>query len=346
MRALLKRQPVLPAPICGVSDYVFRDLCRRMGAEATYTQMISATALSRGDAKTRERIDLEPGEPKVIVQLFGCEPEHLARSCALVERLGAWGVDLNMGCPARKVIAQGSGAALMRSRERVARIVGAMRGALSIPLSVKMRWDWDGRSEAALELGRIARDEGADAVTLHARLYRQGYAGTANWPWIERLASALDIPVIGNGDVRRPEQARQMLERTDCAGVMIGRALIGNPWLLRNALSAVRGGEGEPSGCSGPSWAERRAVLLEHAAAMERRYGRRGLVRFRKQAVEYIRGVAGARHLRPLLMRAERVDQFRVVLDHSSWSAGGPLRRSEAADPDRLVTEGPIGPAR
>ncbi|HOE96923.1 MAG TPA: tRNA-dihydrouridine synthase [Candidatus Sumerlaeota bacterium] len=324
-RSLLARQPALPAPMCGISDFPWRELCRRMGARVTYTQMVSAEALWRGDAKTLEILDLAPGETHVAMQLFGGEPEALAHACRVLQDHGALLIDLNMGCPARKITCSHAGSALLNDLPRVARIFRAMRQATRVPLTAKMRWDWaDGltpadalndkqRAGAALAVARLAEAEGLDGVCLHARTREQGYSGVANWELIARLKEAVAIPVVGNGDIREPADALQMRAHSGCDGVMIGRALIGDPWLLGDILAALEAGHAAPR--RAPDWPTRRALMLEHAALMFERRGPRGLIQFRKHAAAYLRGLRGAKLLRTELMQAATLEELSALLD-------------------------------
>jgi tRNA-dihydrouridine synthase B len=306
-RELLECQPVLPAPMCGLSDYAFRSLCRQMGAELTFTQMVSAEGLFRSDKKSMDILDLEDSEPGLAIQLFGANPETLAESAKILQDRGAALIDLNMGCPVRKVVASSAGAALLKDLPLAARIFRAMRAVTRVPLTVKMRWDWEGPQGAALEAGRIAEAEGLDGVCLHARTRAQTYAARAQWDLIARMKDALSIPVVGNGDIRRPADALGMMRTSRCDAVMIGRGLIGAPWLLRDALEAVRKGEA-PEEYPPLDWAARRRFILTHAAMMFERHGAKGLVLFRKHASAYLKGVAGARHMRERMMRVTTMD--------------------------------------
>ena len=316
-RELLQRQPVLPAPMCGISDFPFRDVCRQMGAEFTWTQMVSSEALIRGDEKTLEILDISEAtpEPALGMQLFGAEPEKLAESCRILEQRGAAVLDLNMGCPAKKITCSKSGSALLRDLPLVREIFRAMRAATTVPLTVKMRWDWaDDEEGSALEAAKIAEGEGLEAVCLHARTREQGYSGEANWELIGKLKQAIGIPVIGNGDVRSGADALEMMRQSGCDAVMIGRGAIGDPWLIGEALEAVRTGTAR-SERRVPTWDERRGMMLHHARKMAERKGEeRGVVQFRKHAAQYLRGVPGGKKLRERLMHVKRLDELEVVL--------------------------------
>jgi nifR3 family TIM-barrel protein len=250
----------------------------------------------------------------------------MARAAEIVQALGAAVIDVNMGCPARKIVSSRSGAALLRDPDRARRVLRAMRRVARVPLTVKARWDWDdgqaGRG-SALEILRAAEEEGVDGFCLHARTREQGYAGTANWERIaEARRAAPEMPLVGNGDVRAPADALEMLRRSGCDAVMIGRAVIGDPWLLGAALRAIRGDRLDSAPCArsdsasyAPSWPERRATMLRHARMMADRRGERAVVAFRKHAAAYLRGLPGAKRLRAEIMRVQTLEGLARALD-------------------------------
>lgn len=320
-REILAAQPVLPAPMCGISDHAFRAMCRERGGPLTYTQMVAAHGVVRRDPKTISILDLLGDEPLLAMQLFGNDPDLLGESAAILEELGADIVDLNMGCPARKVTAGCGGSALLREPGLCRKIFRAMRAGLTVPFTVKMRWDWDDDAGCSLDIARMAEEEGVDGVCLHARTRQEAYSGQADWSRIRRLKEALSIPVVGNGDVRTPADAARMIRETGCDGVMIGRAAIGNPWLIGGALGAamncLRGGEASGGSWveTAPDWEARRESMVRHAALMaEARGERQGLVTFRKHAAAYMRGVRGVKQIRPRLMQVDNLDDLISVL--------------------------------
>ncbi len=329
-RQLLSEQPVLPSPMCGISDFAFRSLCREFGGPMAYTQMVASEGVARGHQKTLEILDLHEPEPRLGMQVFGCDPQKLAESARKLESLGATVVDLNMGCPARNVTGSMGGSALLRRPELVREIFRAMRAALTVPFTVKMRWDWDDGSGAALEIGKIAEEEGLDGLCLHARTREQGYSGKADWEKIRQLKESVSIPVVGNGDVRSPQDAVAMIRQTGCDAVMIGRGAIGDPWLLRGAMAAIAGigptnfpdaASGEPTHAD---WESRREVMLRHAELMVRCKGmKRGLTEFRKHAVAYLRGVRGVRQLRQKMMAIADLGALANILDDPQEIEGG-----------------------
>ncbi len=307
-RRLLLDSPLLPAPMCGYSDRPFRDLLRQMGAHLVYTEMFSAEAMIRGDPKTWRLMDFRNEPSPVVAQIFGNRPAAMAEAARIAVRIGADAVDLNMGCPAKKVVRSGTGEALPDDPDTVRAVVRAMRRAVDVPVTAKMRWRTDG---STLQIARICEDEGLDALALHARTRAQGYSGEARWSWIAALKQAVFVPVIGNGDVTTADDALRMRRETGCDAVMAGRALVGNPWLVRDVARALSGEEPLPP----PDDGERLRVLLEHASLMYEHGGKRGLIEFRKHCCNYIKGLPGARQARPELMQATELSVLRELVE-------------------------------
>ena len=340
---------VIPAPMCNVSDRPFRGLNRSAGAHLVTTQMVSCEGLVRHDRKTWDLLDIAGEEAPVAVQLLGSNPEVLAEAARLIVDQGAALVDFNMGCPARNVTGNACGSALMKEPELVARIVRTIRAAISVPFTVKMRAGWDGKDFSALKLAKICESEGAEAVCLHARTREQGYRGQADWSLIAAMRAELQVPVIGNGDVVSPAHAVRMFRETGCDAVMIGRGLIGNPWLFRaceTAMTDYLAGRithedqvpdddivvVEEDGVARPmrvpfymsevTLRERLDLVLRHTRLMVEAKGeRRGVLEMRKHSQHYIRGIRGCKALREQLMKIETeadiarlLEEYRVFL--------------------------------
>lgn len=239
-KAIIPRRLFL-APMCGITHTAFRRMCKKYGAGLVTTQMVSAKAIVMRDAKSLKLLDYDESERPVAFQIFGSDADTLAEASRIVCGLGPDIVDLNMGCPARKVVGNGGGAALLRQPMLCARIFERMRSALEIPFTVKMRAGWgNGGFEEAMQIVRLAESSGVDAVTLHARTQSQGYSGKADWDLIRIFKQALSIPVIGNGDVATHEDTERMHSETGCDAVMVGRAAFYEPWFFRSCLEGKR----------------------------------------------------------------------------------------------------------
>ncbi len=329
--------------MCNISDRAYRGLTRTMGADLVTTQMVSAEGLIRDDANTWRLLDLDRSEQPVTVQLLGSNPTSLARAAQMVEAAGATIVDLNMGCPARNVTGNDCGSALMRDTKLVAEIVRAVSRAVSIPFTVKMRAGWNGKEISAIDLGKLCQDEGAQAVALHARTREQGYKGKADWTLITAMKEALAIPVIGNGDVMSPADAVRMFRETGCDAVMLGRGIIGNPWLLRACQAAVNdlftGRVGHESEVPGDELVlvedngehvpikvpyymkevgidERLDLILTHTKlTIDIKGENRAVKEMRKHSQQYIKGIPGCKTLRTKLMTVETYSEIEDLLN-------------------------------
>ena len=300
---------LLLAPMAGVTTAPFRLICRELGAAFSWTELISADGLVRGRGESRLKtfrlLQSLPGERPFGIQIFGADPAILAEAARIVSALDADLVDLNFGCPDRKVIARGAGAALMRDLRQAEAIFRAVRKATPLPLTVKMRSGWDHDSIVAPELARAAEAAGLDAVTVHARTGRQGFRGAADWQVIRQVKEAVKIPVIGNGDVTGAEDVRRMREETGCAAVMIGRATRGNPWIFR----ILQGG---PE----PTIAERRETALRHLQMMEQLWGPEQAVReMRLHLAWYSKGLPAATAIRRGLNSIKDVAALRETIE-------------------------------
>ena len=304
---------LLLAPMAGVSDEAFRTLCREQGADLTYTEMVSAKGLSYANEKTRHLLHLAEGEDQVAVQLFGHEPDVMADQARWVEQeMGetlAY-LDINMGCPARKIVSKGDGSALMKTPDLAAAIVRAVSAAVEHPVTVKFRRGWAEGDETCVEFARRMEDAGAAAVAVHGRYALQLYRGRAEWDAIARVKAAVSIPVVGNGDVKSGADAVGLVERTGCDAVMIARAAEGNPWVFAQCKAALAG-EPEPAK---PSVEERIAMARRHARLLAEREGR-NIVRMRKHAMWYMTGLPGAAAARAKINACVSVEDFDRVFD-------------------------------
>ena len=294
------------APMAGVSDAAFRAVCREMGAGYAVTEMVSAKALEFNSERTEDLMKPGPGEKPFAVQIFGHEPDSMARAAEKAVRLtGADVVDVNMGCPVGKIVKNGDGSALMRDPDLAGAIIEKIRQAVDCPVTVKFRKGWDGGNVNAVPFALTLQQAGAAAVTVHGRTRVQMYGGTADWDVIREVRKAVRIPVIANGDVFRAEDAVRILKVTGADAVMIGRGAFGNPWIFRDALALMEGREVPPP----PTVAERcDAAVRQIEAAAQIKGERTACLEARKHYPWYLKGIPHAAFFREKLVKLETLD--------------------------------------
>ena len=309
--SLKLKNPIFSAPMAGISDLPYRLIMKRHGAALVYSEMISANGLFYSGKATRKLLHSSPEEHPLAVQLFGDTPERLAEATEQVDGYGEL-IDLNLGCPVRKVIRSGAGSALLREPEKVARIVAAVRRATARPLTVKIRSGWDHDSVNFTEIARIAVEEGADAITLHPRTRSQMFGGAADWTQIKALKKALSVPVIGSGDLFSAECIKTMFEQTGCDAVMVGRGGYGNPWIIRQALELLADKPGTQ-----PSTEERFAVAKEHLELCLATFGPlKTLGHMRKHLCWYVRGMENSAGFRSSINQTRTINEMSTLLDN------------------------------
>jgi tRNA-dihydrouridine synthase B len=298
------------APMAGVTDLPFRTIVRELGCGLAFTEMVSANGIIRRMNKTCRYLESSPADHPLGVQLFGSDPETLAEAARIVTGMGVELLDLNMGCPVKKVIKSGSGVALMRDPRRVDSILHAIRKSTPLPLTVKIRAGWRHSEINALEIGRIAQECGVDAIILHPRTADQGFSGAADWSLITLLKRELRIPVVGSGDVRSPGDAARMFQETGCDGIMVGRGALGNPWLIGNIISYLSGGDPTL-----PSFGEREEVIRRHLEFSVDYHGENvGTRDFRKHLLWYTKGLRGGAQFRQAAGKITDKDEARQTL--------------------------------
>ena len=298
--------PIALAPMAGVSEAPYRVISLEMGAGFAPTELVSAKGLKFGNARTADYLRHDPAQESALcVQIFGGEPEAMAHAAELAVAAGARLLDVNMGCPVKKVTRTGAGSALMTDAARAAAIVAAMRARVGdrVPVTAKIRAGWDAQSINAPEVGRALEDAGLAAIAIHPRTRRQGYSGSADWSLIAQLKAAVQIPVIANGDIFSVEDAERVVVETECDAVMVGRAALGYPWIFRE-LAAARADAPPPPP---PSAAERVALVQRHLAQHIEHIGDEGraLKKFRQHLIWYSRGMKGGGAFRDHAMRLE-----------------------------------------
>lgn len=305
------RTNVFLAPMAGITDKVFRMLCREQGCGMAYTEMVSAKGLFYGSEKTEELLETSPGEHPVGAQIFGSDPEIMAKMAERVSRLDVDLIDINMGCPTPKIVNNGDGSALMRDPKLAGEIIRRTVKASCKPVTVKIRKGWDSASINAVEIALIAQEAGAAAVTVHGRTREQFYSGEADWDIIGEVKSRLSIPVIGNGDVFTAEDAAELMRRTGCDGVMIGRGALGNPWIFRDAVTYLQKGMIEPP----PGPADKINMALRHLKLLCEYKGEKVAVReMRKHIAWYLKGLKDSGKVKTVINKALSQTEIRSVL--------------------------------
>lgn len=295
------------APMAGVTNVPFRLVARECGSGLLTSEEIDARALVADNAHTHELARHLPEERPLAMQLLGADPETLAEAARRLEAAGAPAIDLNMGCPVAKIVAKGQGAALMRDPWRAAIVFRALRKAVTVPLTIKIRGGWDDRTLNAVEIARLAEDEGVDAITVHPRTRSQQFSGRAPWDIIAEVVVAVGIPVTGNGDVRSRDDALAMHRATGCAAVMIGRGALGSPWVFR------------PS----PTTDDDRArIIRRHCVLIQEHLSERAaLLQLKKHLAWYSSGRPHSAHLRPELFAASSAEAVQALF-WQHWHEG------------------------
>lgn len=299
---------VFLAPMAGITDKPFRTICRRFGAGLVYSEMISAKGLYYKDKKTASLMDMS-GENPCAIQIFGSEPEIMAEIVPRVMEYDPDIIDINMGCPAPKIVNNGDGSALMKTPELMGRIMRAVSDVSPVPVTAKIRKGWD--EDNSLECAQILEENGAAAVAVHGRTRREFYSGKADWDVIKRIKKALSVPVIGNGDIFKAEDALNMSEYTGCDAVMVARGAQGNPWLFTQIQELLKTGTVKTN----PSPEQRIRTAIEHIEMLIEEKGEsRGIKEARKHIAWYIKGLRGASHLKTEIFRISDFATMRSVL--------------------------------
>lgn len=301
MTGMLPKQVFL-APMAGITDKPMRRMvhAKSGGDVALISEMVAINALSRKNTKTYRIADVRDEPYPVIVQLVGADEVLFADAAQLAAELGAAGIDINMGCPVRKIITGGAGSALMKNPEQAAKIIKSVKNAVKLPVSVKFRKGWDNNSVNATDFAKMCEASGAEFITVHGRTRAQGYSGTADWNIIKEVKSAVKIPVVGNGDVTSPQSAAEMIKQTGCDGVMIGRAALGAPWLTGEIAKYLKTGslpQKQPA-------QEVKNTLLEHISLLTEYYGEKlALALSRKYVCWYSKNFRDAKRFRENYMK-------------------------------------------
>lgn len=319
IKQILAENPIVSAPMAGITDRAWREIIRRAGAGLIYTEMLSDMALCYGSKKTLDMLNAEGEIDPIVIQLCGSSPEYMAKAAAMIEGLTAdWGnvaaIDINMGCPAPKIVKNGEGSRLMCEPELAERIVDSVVQAVKLPVTVKLRLGWDDESRNVTDMARRVVNSGAQAVAVHGRTRQQFYSGEADWDAIAEVAAVLaeyGVPVIGNGDIASVEVGLRRLRESGCAGIMIGRGMLGNPWLVRDLVRAYRG---EPP-LGAPTHTEICDMAVGHLRRQVEFRDEYTAVRLMRTHLPfYIKGIPGAAALRGRINRLNTADEVESAL--------------------------------
>ena len=326
----LGARPLMLAPMEDVSDPPFRTICKRYGADVVYTEFISSGGLIYKAHDSVQKLDIQEHERPVGIQIFGGNVEQVREATAIVDAAGPDLIDINFGCPVKKVVCKDGGAGILRNLPKMERITRAVVQAATRPVTVKTRLGWDDESIQIVEVAQMLEDCGIKALAVHARTRKQMYRGEARWDYLRAIKKGLrSIPLIGNGDALAPDAIRRMFEETGVDGVMIGRGAIGNPWVFSDAKAFLETGEVPPR----PSWDERISVVCEHLRLKCEWLGEhKGVREMRRMYGGYFKGFRNASRLRAQLMKADTEGEVVQVLRGSSedWPALRPPRRRVA----------------
>ncbi len=303
---------VFLAPMAGITDRAFREICRGYGCGLVYTEMISSKGIFYKDKKTKTLMRIEKEEQPAAVQIFGSDPEVMGEIAGEAEAAGAVLLDINMGCPAPKIVNNGDGCAIMKNPLLAGKIIEKVSKSVKIPVTVKIRKGWNEESENALEIAKIAEEAGAGAITIHGRTREQFYGGKADWDIIKKIKESVKIPVIGNGDIFASEDAFAMLEKTGCDGIMVARGAQGNPFLFRQIEQRLYSGEVSYF----PSWEEKLQCAQKHAELLVKYKGEpRGIKEARKHMAWYIKGMPDSSKIKNEMFLANTLDEMKKILE-------------------------------
>ena len=309
----IKNRIVL-APMAGISNSSYRKIIKEMGCGLIFAEMVNDKAICFGNNKTMDLLKMDDCERPIAQQIFSSDVNSFVEAAKKIEELMHPDIiDINMGCPVPKIALRNqAGSALLKNPEKIGEIVRSVVDAVSVPVTVKIRSGWDEENINCVEVAKIIENNGASAITLHARTRSQGYSGNADWSLIKKIKENVKIPVIGNGDVTTPELAKQMLEETGCDAVMIGRGVLGNPWLIKNCINYLENGTYENI----VSLKEKIQMLKKHFKLLiEDKSEKVALLEIRSHALWYLKGIPGAAKVKNLICTSKSVDEIFEILD-------------------------------
>ena len=304
---------VVLAPMAGISNSAFRRICKKMGCGLMYAEMVSDKAITFSNKKTLDMLYLTEEERPLVQQIFGSDVESFVEAAKYInDNMHPDIIDINMGCPVPKVaIKSQAGSALLKSPQKIFDIVSAVVKAVDVPVTVKIRSGWDNKSINAIEVAKIIEKAGASAICVHPRTRKQGYSGKADWSIIKQVKEAVNIPVIGNGDIKKPEDAKKMIDETGCDAVMIGRGVLGNPWLIKNTINYLDG-----KGIESVSITDRVDMCLEHLNLLLNLKGEKiACLEIRNHIGWYFKGIKGANELKNKVYQTSNIRDIIFLLN-------------------------------
>lgn len=309
----IKNQIVI-APMAGITNPAYRQILKDFGAGLIYTEMVSDKGLGHNNRKTWEMLDISEAEKPISLQLFGSDPESMRAAAIIIDQeTRADIIDINLGCPVPKVTKNGAGSSLMRHPETVHAIVSAVVQAVQKPVTVKIRSGWDQKSINAVDIALIAESAGARAVAIHARTRAQVYSGKADWEIIKAVKAAVRIPVIGNGDITSPESAEAMLKGTGCDAIMMGRGVLGRPWLVRQTVEYLSNGEYDDR----VSLDERYQTIIRHLALLKDLKGEKlAILEMRSHGGWYLKGLKNSSEIKGRILEAKTILEFTGIIEN------------------------------
>ena len=299
------------APMAGITNSPFRLIAKRCGAGLVTTEMISAMGLVLGQKRTLQYLKHHPEEGPLAVQIFGSDPDIMSSAATIAIEAGAKIIDINMGCPARKIVKTGAGGALLRDLQKIKKILLAARRVCSVPLTLKLRTGWAPGKVTACDVARIAEDCGVDALTIHPRFVTDGFSGNADWSVISSIKKLVDIPVIGNGDIFKPFDALRMKKETGCDAVMIARGAVGNPWIFNQITTMEQGGTEQK-----PDITERKRVIMQHFFLLsDHMEENRAALAMRGLLLSYTKGLPHSSSFRNAITQIRNIEDLTYILD-------------------------------
>lgn len=316
--------PVILAPMAGITDSVFRRIAKRFGCSLVYTELISSLGLVYSDSRSFQLARFSPQEKPIAIQIFGDRPEEMASAARIVEELGADIVDINLGCSVRKMARSGGGIYLTRNFPLLCNVLARVVESVRIPVTIKLRKGWSDEEITAINIAKEAENIGVAAIAIHGRTGKEGFKKKADWNIVRQLVSALKIPVLGSGDIFQAKDIIERQEQTGCQGIIVARGVLGNPWLIREAVHLTQYNTIIPP----PTLEEKKQLILEHIDEMVKEYGeQRGIMQMRKHMAWYIKGMPDSSYWKPKFFSVSTYERMKQLIEIYFSELAGRQRR-------------------